>query len=122
MMKKNDLILVGIVLVLGIAVVLFFNLTKSEGSKLLVTINGKEYNTFDLNKDTTFTVEQENGDWNKFVIKDGIVDMVDANCPDKLCVNHKNIHYNHETIVCLPNKVVLEVINGEANEVDMIAN
>ncbi|MDF2942033.1 MAG: putative rane protein [Herbinix sp.] len=122
MIKKNDIILVGVVILLGLAVIIFMNVTKTEGSKVVVTIDGNVYNTFDLNEDTTFTINADNGEWNSFEIKDGHVDMVDASCPDKICVNHKDIHYNHETIVCLPNKVVLEVIDGEENEVDMIAN
>ena len=56
------------------------------------------------------------------IIKDGTVKMSQADCPDKLCVKNRNIHYNHETIVCLPNKVVLEIMDGEASELDMIAN
>lgn len=122
MIKKNDLILIGVVILLGLAVILLINLTKTEGSTLLVTVNGKDYKTLDLNKDTTFTVKGENGSVNTFIIKNGYVDMTDADCPDKLCVKSKDIHYNGETIVCLPNKVVLEVINGENNELDSIAN
>jgi hypothetical protein len=122
MLKRNDIILVGAVIILSLAVILFINLTKKEGSRLLVTIDGKEYKTFDLNKDTTFTIEEEDGDWNTFEIKNGYVKMLEANCPDKLCVtNFKAIHYNHETITCLPHKVVLEIVGGEENDVDMIA-
>lgn len=122
MIKKNDFILIGVVILLGLAVILLINLTKTEGSTLLVTLNGKDYKTLDLNNDTTFTVKGENGSVNTFTIKNGYVDMTDADCPDKLCVKSKDIHYNGETIVCLPNKVVLEVINGEDNELDSIAN
>lgn len=122
MIKKNDLILIGTVLLLGLVILLIFSLTKSEGSKVMITIDGKEYKTLDLNIDTTMKVEVGNGEWNTFEIKDGHVNMLDASCPDKLCVKHKDIHYNHETIVCLPNKVVLEIMNGEDSEIDMIAN
>jgi hypothetical protein len=123
MIKRNDFILIGVVVLLSLAVILFINLTKKEGSKLVVTIDGNVYDTYDLNKDTTFTVKVSEDEWNTFEIKDGYVKMLEANCPDKLCVtNFKPIHYNHETITCLPHKVVLEVVGGEKNEVDMIAN
>lgn len=122
MFKKNDIILVGIILLLGAGILLYFNLTKSEGSKVVVTIDGEVYDTFSLSEDTTYTVEVEKGVTNTFEIKNGYVNMLEATCPDKICVNHKDIHFNHETIVCLPNKVVLEIVDGEDSEVDMIAN
>ena len=40
--------------------------------------------------------------------------MISADCPDKLCVNQHAISSNGETIVCLPNKVVVEVEDGES--------
>ncbi|HKL99976.1 MAG TPA: NusG domain II-containing protein [Mobilitalea sp.] len=120
-MKKNDFILIGTLLILGIIAFILITLTKSEGSRVLIIVNGEEYKDMSLEEDTTFTLELENGGWNTFVIKDGYVDMIDASCPDELCVNHKDIHYNNETIVCLPNNVVLQIIGGEKNEVDAVA-
>ena len=121
-MKRNDLILIAIVLIIGAgALLLIFN-NKEAGSKVSVQMNGKEIITFDLDKDITYTIEGDNGAWNTFTIKDGYVDMIDASCPDKVCVEHKSIHHNHETIICLPNQVVLEIIGGEESLIDSIAN
>lgn len=122
MIKKNDIILVGVIVLLALAVILFLNLSKKEGSRVVVKVDGKTYQTFDLNKDTTFTVEDGKGGYNTFIIENRTVDMVEANCPDKICVNHKSIRYNHETITCLPNKVVLIIESEENSEVDIIAN
>jgi hypothetical protein len=123
MIKKNDLILIGSVILISLVVILLINLNKKEGSKLVVTMDGDVYKTFDLNQDTTFTIKADDDEWNTFQIKDGYVKMLDANCPDKLCVtNFKPIHFNTETIVCLPHKVVLKIEGGEENEVDIIAN
>lgn len=121
-MRKNDLILIGTVLLLVVIAFVIINVTKSGGSKVLITIDGKEHKTLYLNEDTTYTVRQENGQWNVLTIKDGHVDMTDASCPDKLCVQHKDIHYSNETITCLPNKVVLQIIGGEESELDAVAN
>lgn len=120
--KKNDMILFGVLLGLGLLLILILNIMKYEGSKVLITIDGKEYKTMTLEENATLTIELENGGWNIFQIKDGYVDMLDASCPDKLCVKHRDIHYNNETIVCLPNKVVLQVIDGEESELDAVAD
>lgn len=122
MIKKNDLILIGVILILGIAVIAFMNLTKKEGSQVVITVDGEVYDTLYLREDTSYTVKLKDGSYNTFVIKDGYVDMVDANCPDKICVKHRSIHFNNDTIVCLPNKVVLEVTGSEESDVDAIAN
>ncbi len=122
MIKKNDIILIGVIVLLALAVILFLNLSRKEGSRVVVTVDGKPYQSFDLNTDTTFTVEDGNGGYNSFMIKNGSVDMFKASCPDKICVNHKPIHYNHETIVCLPNKVVLTIESAENSGVDAVAN
>ncbi len=122
MLKKNDLILVGIILLLCIGFFAYRKLTQAPGSKVEVMVNGKLYDTLVLQEDTVYTVKGENGAFNTFKITDGVVDMIDASCPDKLCVNQAGIHHNHETIVCLPNKVILEVVGAEDSEVDIIAN
>ncbi|NLP35159.1 MAG: NusG domain II-containing protein [Clostridiales bacterium] len=121
-MKRNDLILIIVIVVLGIGALLFINFTKESGSKVGVTVKQEEIASFALDEDIVYTIEGENGAWNTFEIKDGYVNMIDASCPDKLCVSQSKIHYDHETIVCLPNQVVLEIIGGEVNPIDSIAN
>ena len=122
MIKKNDLILVGIILLLCIGFFTYRKMTEAPGSKVKITVGGELYDTLTLQEDTVYTVKIDNGAYNTFKITDGVVDMIDASCPDKLCVNQSSIQHNHETIVCLPNKVILEVVNAEDSNVDIIAN
>ncbi len=122
MIKKNDLILIGVIVILSLTVIVFMNLTKKEGSKVLITVGGEIYDTLYLSEDISYTVELKDGSYNTFDIREGIVDMVDASCPDKLCVNHRSIQYNNDTIVCLPNKVVLEITDAKESDVDAVAN
>lgn len=121
-MKKNDIILIGGIIVLMALGFLFIQLSKTEGSKLLITIDGVEHKTLYINEDTTYKLEHDDGEWNTFEIKDGFVRMLDASCPDKLCVKHKKIHFDNESITCLPNRVVLRVIEAEESDLDAIAN
>lgn len=121
MIKRNDIIMGAIVLVIALVSLVFFVVTKKEGSMILITVGGEEYQTLELDQNVTLTIDGE-GNWhNSVVVEDGYVWMSDADCPDKFCVKHNKIHYNHETIVCLPHKVVVEIINGETNSVDIIA-
>ena len=121
MLRKNDMILIGTIIIIAVAALVFFQLTKTDGARVVIAVDGETYKTLDLNKDTTINRTDDDGDENIIVIKDGKVKMTVANCPDKICVKHKSIHYNHETIVCLPHKIVVEIVDGEESDVDIIA-
>lgn len=121
-MKKNDFYLIGGIIILIALGFILMQLFKSEGSKVIIMINDKEHKTLYLNEDTIYTIQHDDGEWNTLEIKDGYVRMIDASCPDKICVKHKKMRFNNEKITCIPNKVVLRIIGGEESELDAIAN
>lgn len=120
-MKRNDVILICSIFILALAAIVAINLTKSVGEKVVITVDGKEYKVLDLSEDTTFEIEEENGDVNLLEVKNGFVTMKQANCPDRLCVYQNPIHYNGETIVCLPHKVVITIKSAEESDIDASA-
>lgn len=116
-MKKNDWILIAAVLAVS-AVFLggyFFRPQQKDGAAV-VTIDGEVFGSWPLSEDRTVEI----GDGNRLVIKDGKADMVWADCPDKLCVNQKAISREGESIICLPNKVVVSITGGEERELDAV--
>ena len=121
-MKRNDIILIITILVITCVSVVFMwfyqRSTTGNAAKVVVTIDGKEYGTYPLNEDYTETFESADGSYNTLVISDGYAEITEASCRDQICVNHFHIHYAGETIVCLPNKVVLEIVGGEEDDVD----
>ena len=122
-MKKNDVILIAILLILAILsyiVIKYFIM--NNGAYVEVIINGETVETFDLSEDITYKIETKNGDYNLLVIKDNIATVTEASCPDKLCINQKDISKNGESIICLPNQVVVRIVDGKENTVDAIAN
>lgn len=56
-----------------------------------------------------------NGDFGKNVIavSNGQIKMLSADCPDKICVNHKELKSEGSPIVCLPNKVIIKFENRQ---------
>ena len=119
-MKRNDIKLLIIVLALAIMAIIFMLFIRKEGDKVIVTIDGEVVKTFDLHTDKTYNIEGEDGKFNLLVIKDGKAHIEDASCPDKVCVNHGDVKYNNETIVCLPNKVVVEIQSNTESGLDSI--
>lgn len=88
----------------------------------IVTVNGEEYGRYPLAEDTTVKIELQDGNYNLLVIADGAASVEEASCPDKVCVRHKPVDKTGETLVCLPNEVVVEIRNGEKSEVDATTN
>lgn len=119
-MKKRDLILIiSILLIAGIVygVTLF---TSSNGKRVVVTVDKETVIDESLSKNQELLVPQTNGE-NTILIKNGQVTMKEADCPDQICVLHKAITKSGETIVCLPHKVVVEIISDEESDVDIVA-
>jgi hypothetical protein len=51
----------------------------------------------------------EAASYNVMIVEDNSVNIIDADCPDKVCVNHSSIESIGETIICLPHKLVVEI-------------
>ena len=115
-LKKGDLILIlTAVLVSGIA--LWFFKSTNAGEKVLITANGEtlEYSLFE---DREIKLAKGKKYSNLIQIKDGKVKMLEADCPDQVCVNHRAIEKDREMIICLPNEVFIQIKGGEEKDVD----
>ena len=91
------------------------------GKWVVITVSGEEYATLPLNENRELVIPGENGFDNLLIIKDGYADIAEANCPDKICVHQRKIRYKGETIVCLPNRVVVSIEGGEEGDVDAVS-
>ena len=121
--RRNDIILAAAILVIAVAGLLFINANKQSGSLVVVKIDGVEKYSYSLTENITQEiVTGENGEFtNTLVIKDGKASVSTANCPDKICVGHREISFVGETIVCLPHKVVIEVqAEKNSNDIDVV--
>ena len=123
--KKNDIILIGGILVLALlayAGMTLFQGANTHNAEAVVLIDGVEYGSFPLDKDTVERIELPDGSYNVLEIKEGKADVTEASCPDGICVNHRAVSRQKQSITCLPNKLVVEIRNGEVSDVDAITN
>ncbi len=106
-----DIALVLVILAAALSVFLIFGDGKS-GAVARVTVNGETVGEYPLSADGEYVL---NGGTNVLIIKDGRAYMKEATCPDKTCVlRHKNgIWRDGEMIICLPNRVSVEIFGGE---------
>lgn len=122
---RNDIIFIGILAVVCIGLMLAFYVfpkRETDNGNVIVTVDGEVYGTYSLQEDQTVEIlDEDDYVTNVFVIKDGKADMISADCPDKLCVNQSEIELENETIVCLPNRVVLTVESDTEAAIDSVA-
>ena len=117
---KNDVIFISILAVFCIAVCVWvYKGGAVEGSNIVITVDGKEYGTYSLLEEQTIVIEDGDAK-NVIVIKGGKAYMQEASCPDQLCVDQNEISFDKESIICLPNKVVITVISDVESDVDGI--
>lgn len=118
-MKKNDWILIVIVVVIAAAFLGFHFLGKEKGNGVVeVQVDGEVYGSYSLEKEW----EIEINDTNRLEITNGTARIIWANCPDQVCVHHKEISRNGESIICLPNKVVVSIVGNEDTALDAVVN
>ena len=120
MIKKADIALFFIILIVGLAASWFSLTANTGGSKVLISVDGKDYGIYSLYEDQTIEIT-EDGHTNHITIKDGKVSMSYSSCKNQICVNTKAISETKDNIVCLPNKVMVEIQGQQGGGADVIS-
>ncbi len=116
---KNDIIFISLLAVFCIAVCIWvYKGGAVEGSNITITVDGKTYGTYSLLEEQTIVIEEGDAK-NVIEIKGGKAYMLEASCPDQLCVDQNEISFDKESIICLPNKVVITVTSDVESDIDL---
>lgn len=115
--RKGDIIAVAVIAVLCIALFLgLYVFNSHKGTYVQIEQDGSVIETLPLDKDTEYNVEIDGKVTNTVQIKGGEVSVSYADCPDQICANHAPVSLAGESIICLPNKVVVSVVGSDGNE------
>ena len=100
---------------LAVALLLFGGklLSRQAGQAVIVEQDGQETARYALLEDRTVKIEGQGG-FNILVIEGGQVWLSDADCPNLLCVKTGKIRYAGQSIVCLPHRLVVKIVGGQA--------
>ena len=120
MIKKNDIILFAAVMIIGILVFVINSTAHQQGAKVKIVLGHDVYGVYDIGKDREIVIENGEG-LNVVAISDGSVSMEAANCPGGDCMRQRAISKTGQTIVCLPNRVVVSIEGADAGDVDSVA-
>ena len=107
-MNRHDIILcLSILLIIGI----LYGITKIDNHKhkeAIVYYNNDIVLKIDMDKDDTYQVNGDNG----IVIIEVLNNKIrvnEENSPKHICSKQGFINSSHESIICLPNKIVIEI-------------
>lgn len=109
---RNDLI-IFLVLIVFIGGLFLFK-SKQKGATIVIKKNDQIEGYYSLDKNQIINIDNEN----KIQIKNHEVFMIEATCPEHLCIKQGKIKTNGAAIVCLPHHLVVEVIEGNEGKED----
>lgn len=106
-MKKTDYLLIFVLVI----VALFFIIInqKNVGTTAAVYYDSKEVLRFSLSEDNTYTVLGDLGDV-VIEVKNNKVRIIEETSPNNICSKMGYIENSGESLVCLPNKIVVTII------------
>lgn len=119
--KKWDIVIIVLLLVISIVPYLIFaKYQKNYSGEIYAVVytDGAEKQRIRLDNNSgekKFTIKSGKG-YNNVVIKDNSIAITEADCSDKVCTEFGFVHKVGDKIVCLPNKVVIEIQGNKIEE------
>lgn len=124
-MTKGDKLLIVLVIILSFSSLLYirYQALSTNEKYISVQVAGEEIKRIILDPKLTghtIPIETQYG-YNLIELGDNKVRVIEADCPDEIDVKQGYISGIGETIVCLPNKLVIEIKGIDENtEIDII--
>ena len=113
--KKADIVLFAVLLVLGIGSTLLlgrgFGAGETADVQVEISINGNVYKTANLNENQTIEIDNEYGR-NVIVIENGRARVIDSDCGGHDCIEMGEISKGGQTIMCLPHRLIITIVKG----------
>ena len=110
---RTWIIILSIILAVSILLSAVIFLRKPSSLSVQILQNGnciKEINLNDVESPYKFTVEDENGGSNTILVEHGRISIIEADCPDQVCVRRGWLSNDAAPIVCLPHKLVIQTV------------
>ena len=135
--RKADIILLIFLLALGLAASAVLAVQGGDAgsdARVVIKSGGSLYASYPLSDKKTLVVPapQESGSdaketehpefYNVVIIDSGSVSVSEASCKNQVCVRHGSISHPGESIVCLPNRLIVSIEGGEGGGYDSITS
>jgi hypothetical protein len=125
-LTKGDKYLIIVIFIISLASLIYIKNSAFNYKEKYISIqvDGKEIKKIIFDKTIigkTIPIKTQYG-YNLIEIGDEKVRVIETDCPDKLCVKQRFISKTGEVIVCLPNRLVVEIKGiDDERDVDYIS-
>ena len=115
MLKTRTWIILIAVLALVLIALSVVRLTaRSGGTRVQIIQDGTVLREIDLSRvkePYSFTVEAPDGGYNRVEVEPGRIRVVEADCPDGICISQGWLSDQTVPIVCLPHRLIIKIKN-----------
>ncbi len=108
----RDVCLIVAIALVGLVLLFALSPKAEPGSFVVVEVDGKSVARYPLSQDGVYVL---NGGSNTLEISGGRVRMLDADCTNRQCIRQMWISRSNQSIVCLPNRVVVTIAGGDSS-------
>jgi hypothetical protein len=120
-MKKQDFILIAVLLLVALALLLVLEIGKEEGASVKVYRDGVEIAEYSLSEDGVYSLNEGT---NILKIEGGQAFMIDADCPtlgNTKCTKQGKISKVGQRITCVHNEIEVVVVGAQNSDIDLIS-
>ena len=125
--KPGDIIIyTALILIFALGTIIAASGGQVAATVAIVTLDGREVHKVDLEKvqePYEFKVESDKAHYNLVRVEKGRIRVLEASCPDQIDVKQGWISRSHQSIICLPNRLVIRILPnpGIVDEIDGVA-
>lgn len=121
-LKKMDIVIIVVLIISSFIPHFIYSSVGSKNNKDLyatIKVDGEIHNTIDLptTSEEKFIIQTENGT-NTILVNNNEINIIHADCKDELCVKQGIISKIGKTLICLPNKLIIEIKGDEYDSSD----
>lgn len=91
-------------------------------SKAVILVHGKVYKVVSLDKNGTFDIRWKGVHLMTVQIKNGAVRAKESTCKNKICVHTGWISKDGQSIVCVPNRVIIYTKGAKQTSYDLMTS
>lgn len=121
--STSDAVLIGLILLLSILSILWIGGVDgglSAGPKVAEIYRGEKLAEYvDLTRNKRMNLLEKKM---QIEIREGKIRVLKSDCPRQICVNMGWIRHPGETIVCVPNKILIEIKSAGEPVVDAVVS
>lgn len=121
-MKKGDIIVIfTLIVVFCLSFIYIINSFITTGDKYIsVQVNGEEIKQITFgNEKKVYPIRTSFG-LNILEVDNESVRVIEASCPDKLDVKFGKINKVGQAIICMPNRLVIQIKSRKTNDLDVV--